>query len=69
MCSQNRQRNNFYYDSVDANGEYQIDKVEYIGLSCDCIGLSTATSCKHSVAVSDFGVIGYLQNMLNSNAR
>ena len=70
LCSENRVKSNFYYDKTDPNtGEYMLDKVEYIGLPCDCIGLKSAESCKHSIVVSDNGVINYFLNILNSNTK
>lgn len=69
MCGQNRVRYNFFFDSTNEDGEFEFDKVEYIGLPCDCIGLKTAENCKHSCAVNDNGVIGFYLNILNSNAR
>lgn len=69
MCSQNRERYNFFYDKMNEQKEFEFDKVEYIGLPCDCIGLKNADPCKHSNAVNDNGVINFYLNILNSNTR
>ena len=69
LCSSNKIKTNFYFDKVDENGEFLFDHVEYIGLPCDCIGLKSAESCKHSVVISDKGLLNYYLNILNSNTR
>jgi hypothetical protein len=70
LCSQNRVKFNFFYDKIDEDtGEFEFKKTEYIGLPCDCIGLKSAESCKHSIVVSDNGVINYYLNILNSNTK
>ena len=67
LCSSNRVKNN--YDGLKTDGEFAIKKVDYVGVPCDCIGLKSAESCKHSIVVSDNGVINYYLNILNSNTK
>jgi hypothetical protein len=69
LCSQKNVQNDFFYDKEKEDGEYVMDKVEYIGLPCDCIGLDSADDCNHSLMLSDKGVLNYYLNLLNSNTR
>lgn len=52
------------YDAQSDNGEFIVDKNEFIGVQCDCMNEKTPMHCNHSTMVSDSHVISMLQNIL-----
>ena len=47
---------------------YKTNKVDYVGLSCDCIGLTNADPCNHSAMLNDYGFINHVLNLLDNES-
>lgn len=47
---------------------YKTNKVDYVGLSCDCIGLDNGDTCNHSAMLNDYGFINHVLNLLNNDS-
>ena len=69
LCSQNNVKDGNLYDVKNSNSEYYMNEVGYMGIQCDCMGVKNPENCKHANVVSDFGLINFYLNLLNSNTR
>ena len=69
LCSHYKPKGDFYFDKISDSGEFELDKLEYYGIECDCMTLKNANDCSHSKMISDVGLINYYLNMLNTNSK
>lgn len=69
LCSSNSASDTQFYDVQSPDSEYQLNKVSYAGIKCDCMGVQNPDKCRHADVVSDNGLIHYYIGLLTTNIR